>query len=121
MFLLLLTTLVLLTFSGFSEFLHQKWDLIFSDNSCTTISTEAKLTDKTSAFSSGFGFGLKFQQNVEVRKQKQYFGCCCYTIFISGDHDQDYDSNFYQLPVRCENVLDNCTKKESLFIGVLLL
>ena len=28
------------------------------------------------------------------------------TILISGDDNQDYDSYFYQLPVRCENQLD---------------
>ena len=38
----------------------------FSNNSCTTISTEGKLTDKFLHQSSGFA--LQFQQNVEVRK-----------------------------------------------------
>ena len=82
----------------------------FSDNSCTTISTEAKLTDKSQSLDSSSGFGIGIQQNVEVRRPKQDFCFVFDTCLMSGDHDQDYDSYLYQLPVRCKNHLESCVK-----------
>ena len=69
---------------------------------CTTISTEAKLTDKYEHVNPGFG--LQFQQTVEVIKERgsnnvklfQFYE----TFLALGDFDQDDDTNSQQLPVR---------------------
>ena len=54
---------------------------------CTTISTEAKLTDKS--VRENPGFALQFQQTVEVRGKLEFHQL---DMKYSGDHNQDDDA-----------------------------
>ena len=69
---------------------------------CETFSTDTKLTT-SKKYQDYIGFGINFQQQVEVKSDKLFFYQRVQYLFTrAGDHNSNHKTNLLQLFVRCK-------------------